>query len=257
MKSLTWLKERTGKTNVNYTDRCNKAITFAYKHLSSLYPAKKKILVQDEGGWLSYKPLAEALGLECVTVSTHDGVIDLLDLSSKLSSDILLFMFNRFSGYYVQSPVDDINRICHAASVFTIEDQCGELAKTPSDIVVGSFGRWKPIPLGHGGFLASDMSIETFCSYPALGEEVLPFLLQYGLRMKQLHERCFAIKKDLSSFEILHADSNSLVVIVCFKTEEEKEQIISYCNREKLPYECCPRMIRSFRNAVSIEVKRL
>ena len=253
MDSITWLKERTGKQEVQFTDRCNKAIAFAYKQVLSLHPAKKKMLVQDEGGWLTYRPLAEALGLECVSVATHDGVIDLPDLASKVSQDVLLFMFNRFSGYHVRNPVEEINRICHESSVLTVEDQCGELGSSSSDYIVGSFGRWKPIPLGHGGFLACDVPVAATCSFPALGEEVYPLLLQYDERVKFLRERCALIKQELSAFEILHTDSESLVVVVCFKTEEEKEKILAYCTLHQLPYEICPRMIRSLRNAVSIK----
>ena len=45
-------------------------------------------------------------------------------------------------------------------------------------------------------------------------------------------------------------------VIVKFNTDEEKEKIINYCDKNELEYTLCPRYIRVEENAVSIEVKR-
>ncbi|MBI4141867.1 hypothetical protein HY484_03010, partial [Candidatus Woesearchaeota archaeon] len=43
---------------------------------------------------------------------------------------------------------------------------------------------------------------------------------------------------------------------VKFNNEQEKQQLIDYCNKNKYEYTLCPRYIRVMDNAISIEVKK-
>ena len=65
------------------------------------------------------------------------------------------------------------------------------------------------------------------------------------------------IVNDLKDFTIIHKNDLGFVVVVKFATDEEKEKIINYCNKESLPWTECPRYIRLNKKAISIEVKRL
>ena len=64
------------------------------------------------------------------------------------------------------------------------------------------------------------------------------------------------VKKDLSDYNILNRSHKSLVVIVEYKNEQEKNEIIKYCNKKKIEYTQCPRYIRVNKQAISIEIKR-
>ena len=61
----------------------------------------------------------------------------------------------------------------------------------------------------------------------------------------------------MTEYDIIHPESESLVVVIGFKDSEEKENIINYCRKNNYEYTLCPRYIRIGRDAVSIEVKRL
>ena len=46
-------------------------------------------------------------------------------------------------------------------------------------------------------------------------------------------------------------------VVVRFEDEEEKEQLINYCEEKGFEYVECPKYIRIEEDAISIELKRL
>ena len=127
-----------------------------------------------------------------------------------------------------------------------------------ADIIVCSFGKWKPINLGYGGFISMNFFEENYLKfdkshYRALYEKLVNLKNRY-----QFYEKINKkIKNELKQFSILHKDSKGINVIVEFKDEEEKNNIISYCEKNKYEFVECPKMIRVNRDAISIEVKRL
>lgn len=241
------------KKNIILTNRGNKSIEYAYKLCKG--KGLSRVLIQKVGGWMTYDRLASKLGLEFDYVNTNDSLVDLDDLRAKISKyDV--FIFNRVPGYFCYNDVDEIRKIC--ANKIIIEDQCGELSSTDSDIVIGSFGRWKPLNLGHGGFLATDfdINIETNLTHENLESEIKPILDAYEERVFYLKEIASKIKDDLKEFDVINKDHKGINVVVAFESENVKQKIISYCDSNDLEYEICPRDIRIDRDAVSIEVKR-
>jgi len=62
--------------------------------------------------------------------------------------------------------------------------------------------------------------------------------------------------KDLDHFKIINEKEEGLVILVSFTTDNEKEKIIDFCQKNKLEWTECPRYIRLNEKAISIEVKR-
>ena len=62
---------------------------------------------------------------------------------------------------------------------------------------------------------------------------------------------------DLKDYNIVHKDDFGFVVVVKFSKDDEKEKIVSYCKKNKLPFTECPRYIRINQKAISIEIKKL
>lgn len=260
MNAKNNILSKANKKHLFFTDRCNSSIKHAYELCAKLNPFCKRVLIQKEGGWMTYDKFAKDMGFEVEYVKTNDSIVDLLDLQEKLiSEEYLLFIFNRIPGYFCKNDSEEINNICHMYNVLTIEDECAELAATESDFIVCSFGRWKPLNLGHGGFIASDhdlSKIKIECKYPEIESEVLPFLENYEKRTIHLKSIVKKVKKDLKDFEIIHKKYDGLNVIVGFKSDSEKKKIIEYCQKEGFEFEECPRDIRINRPAISIETKR-
>ncbi len=131
---------------------------------------------------------------------------------------------------------------------------------------MASFGKWKPINLGYGGFISTN-SKEFFQLDPELfmafrfPEQFNPGLLKkierLDRRIKYLQDICQKIKSDLKELEIIHSNRAGLNVIIKFNNQAEKEKIINYCKKNGYQFTLCPRYIRVMENAISIEVKRL
>ncbi len=159
---------------------------------------------------------------------------------------------------------------------FIIEDASGAVSHKKlcngcvSDIIVGSFGRWKIVNLCYGGFLSikqrhltqqvkdSDILslIKTInIDYNALYEKLqqaserLQFLANKTKEVKQL------CKKE--GFQLIHENAEGIAVFVKFKTENEKQKIIALCEKHGLLYKECPLYIKVLEKAISIEIKRM
>ena len=141
-----------------------------------------------------------------------------------------------------------------------------------SDIIVASFGKWKPINLGYGGFISTDtkkfLDIDpelwlTFRFLPEFEAGLLAKLANLDARREKLLAECAKLKSELvksgiaSVSDIIHRDKAGLNVIVKFGSDAEKEKIINHCRKSGYEFTLCPRYIRVMDRAVSIEIKRL
>lgn len=257
------LKGLTRKKYVYLTQRGNKSILFALKIAKAL--GYKKVLIQDQGGWITYLQFPERLGMELVKLKTDYGFIEPDELAKELDGDCVL-LINSLTGYFAEQPIGLLYSMCKQKDAFLINDASGtigtELAKV-GDIVIGSFGGGKPIDLDYGGFIAfnerefSDkVSIDEVFDKDkaeklAMKLEELPDRLRF---LEDIHNK---IKKDLETFDIIHRGARGINVIVKFKDEFEKERIINYCQKNAYEWTECPRYIRVNTDAISIEVKRL
>lgn len=252
IKSL--LKKLTGKRQVFLFPRCDKAIKTILRLLN-----RKTILIQDQGGWISYKTLPKKQGMGLIEIKTDYGLVNLNDLEKKANMGSVLLL-NSMPGYHVFEDVKKIAELCTKKKIFLINDVSGSIGTEHAkygDVIVGSFGRWKPVYLEYGGFLATnkDYALKDEFDTDKI-TKLKQFLESLNERTKQLKEFNAEIKKNLSGLKIIHPGKEGYNVIVRFKNEAEKTTIIDYCKENKWEYTLCPRYIRVMEAAVSIEVKR-
>lgn len=244
------------------------AAVFAAFYLAKKMNPKAFMLIPDQGGWMSYETYPRILGFDIKKIKTDSGVADLINLDEN-SEKGAAFIFTNPAGYFAEQPLLQIYDVCKEKCI-CILDASGCIGDAylcngnNADIVIGSFGKWKPVNLGYGGFIAAKENIfakhadffrmfKANIDYEKLHEK----LLKVEERLEFFYKKCEEIKKDLSGFDIVHHGKKGINVVVRFKDDEEKEKIIKYCEDNGYEYTICPRYIRVEDDAVSIEVKRL
>jgi|FLOH01.1.fsa_nt_gi hypothetical protein len=240
------LKKLTGKKYIIFTRRCNDSIKLALQIVKN--KGFSKILTQDQGGWLTYTQFIEKLNLEEIRIKTNHGIIQQLP-----KGEVLLL--HSSPGYYA---LQEMN----FKDIFIINDVCGSIGTSSAkvgDLIVGSFGKWKPINLGNGGFIATDdlmmydflKDLEVDLDFKLLNEKILSL----ANKLKFYKKHSDKAKFDLKDFEILKGEG--INVIVKFSSEDEKEKLINYCDQNNYEFVECPKYIRVLDQAISIEIKRL
>lgn len=255
------LKTLTGKENIYLVDNLKTAIVQA---IDRCYEADavglrfiNKILVPDQGGWQIFRSKKDSF--DNLSLKTTYGVVWLTKLR-ELANGSTLILLSSLAGFFAEQPMREIMEICKAKNALVINDVSGSIGRNMAqygDIIVGSFGKYKPIDLGYGGFIACDekLKIEENFDLARIGDlkDKLDALTENATKV---YKKCIEIKNDLKDFEVLHRESNSLVVVVKYRDENEKKEILKYCDNNKLPYMMCPKYIRVKDNAISIEVKQ-
>jgi len=264
-KIISKLKGLTSKKYVELLDRGNSAIW------SALQLAREEVLIPEEGGWLTYPKYRMKLGLELKEVKCNDAVIDLDDLSQKVkTADVLLYA--NPGGYFAEEPMNDIYRICQQNDCLVIMDVAGGIGTKLcegkyADVVIGSFGRWKPVNAQVGGFVSTnDLSLyeKMKPSFKLLeGEDNFKVILEKleGLDQRinyllECRDGVFEGLEELGVGKVLNKEHLGFVVVVEYSGDSEKEKVIGYCEDNELEFTECPRYIRVNRPAISIEVKR-
>lgn len=244
-------RKLTGKKQVVFTRRGNRSILLSLRYAKE--KGTKQVLIQDQGGWLTYPQLIEKLGMTKTDLRTDNGLIRADELDPRADSAVLI---NSMPGYHALQDMDEIVKAC--SERILINDASGSIgtdAARCGDIIIGSFGKDKPINAGKGGFIASDMDHfddELDTDY----DELFLRLQGLGERLKRLQYRREKVITDLEEHDIVHRRMHGINVIVRFKDDDEKGLLESYCNKNDLEYTLCPRYIRILDDAVSIEVKR-
>lgn len=269
-KLLAKIREYTGHKYVKITTRGNSAI------LSALYIAKKVnpkafMLVPDQGGWPTYRTYSELMGMSVKEIKTDNGIIDLADLKDKIKTGSA-FIVNALAGYFAEQPVKEIYDICRDANCLLILDVSGVIGDDElcdgefADLMICSFGKWKVVDVGYGGFVStndlnyfekSEVPFSLIRVYPDSYPEILKKLQGASKRVEFLYENAKKVKKDLAKYDIIHRDKKGLNVVVKYNRTAEKDEIIEYCKQHNLEYVECPKNIRVDTEAISIEVKRL
>ena len=258
------IRKRINHEHISLVNRGNSAI------LVSLMKFATTVFAPSEGGWLTYKQYAKELNLDYVEIACQDAKIDLVDLKKKLIPGSV-FIYHSLGAYCAQQDIQEIYQICKEKGCLVIMDVSGTFGTKLSDgkyadICLGSFGKWKLVNLGTGGFISF--------KDPAYLKQIKPLLSAFtfngdidGLltkidavedRISFLLEKRKEILTDLSVHKILHSnDSLGFVVIIPFSNETDRLRILAYCTQKGYEYTTCPRDIRVLRDAVSIEIKRL
>jgi len=259
---LDLLKHYTKHKYIELTSRGNDAILTALLIAKSL--SKKKVIIPDQGGWFSYRTYPKKLGLEVVEIKTDYGLI-ILDILKKSLDNESVFLYANPAGYFAHQDIKKIYEVCNNKSL-VILDVSGCIGDKSlcdgdyADIMVCSFGRWKPVNVGYGGLISSkkDYLMEAFSEFDKKYADVLyKKLLSVRDRLKFFYDKCEKIKKDLNMFKIIYSDRKGINVVVRFDNCKEKEKILSYCQDKGYEWTLCPRYIRVNVNAISIEVKRI
>jgi len=252
------LKKLSGKKFVKLTESGDHAILSILKFAKSL--GKERVILQDQGGWLTYRDYAKKAGLQFVEMKTDYGVIILDELKKHLDEKSVLLV-NSLSGYIAEQPMQEIYDLC-TEKVLVVNDISGsigtELAKI-GDIVLCSFGKDKPINCHYGGFIGYDneaWSFEGEFDEKQRGE-LERHVGMLAERRKKLLSIAEKIKKTLSEHDIIHPNRNGLNVAIKYKDELEKKRLTDYADSLGVPYALCPRYIRVNAQAVCFEVKRL
>lgn len=248
------LRTYTGKKYVYFVERGNKAIYEALKIAKE--SGKNKVLIPDQGGWLTYQQYPAKLNMFSEGVKTKSGVFDLSNLKEKLSKECVVLV-NSMPAYSTYENMEMLVDVCHRFGAMVINDVSGSIGKIQArygDIIVGSFGKWKPICIEKGGFIALDEQVPI--NEVELDEVSLAKAIKgRGDRVQKWINQVKKIKNDLREFDVLHKDSEGFVVIVKYKSQDEKQKIIDYCEGNNLIHKECPRYIRVMEDAISIEVK--
>ena len=248
------LKTLVHKKNITLTASGDHAIRSVLKAIN-----KDKILIQDQGGWLTYKDYAKKQKLNVIELKTDYGIIDLQDLERNADEKSALLV-NSLTGYCAEQPMKEIQEICKTKKSLLINDVSGSIGTENAkfgDIILGSFGKDKPVNLHYGGFIATDEEIKFEGQFDETKFEALEKELTIlKEKLNEWNKITNKIKQDLATFDIIHRDKKGINVIVKFNNEQEKQQLTDYCNKNNYEYTVCPRNIRVEENAISIEVKR-
>lgn len=248
------LSQVTKYTHIVLEKRGNTAI------FNALQACKKKgfddIYIPDVGGWITYEPYAKKLGFIIHHIQTVNGVIT--NFSPKPQSVLLC---HSLAGYHTSQDTKRLSQIMKQTNGIFIEDCCGMIGnELHGDIVVCSFGHWKPIDFGEGGFCGTnDDELFELLQHPDYIFEkderlLLDKITHVKDRLAFLYQKRDEVK---AHFSEAICDDFGLVVLVPYSTENEKNKILMYCSDQNLEYTLCPRFIRSSLQAVCIEIKRL
>lgn len=247
------------KSHIKLVSRGNKAILYALRIAKKL--GKTKTIIQDQGGWITYKQFPKKLRLDLIELKTDYGLIDINGLKKNIDKNSVL-LINSVTGYFAEQDMDTIYSICKNKDCLVINDISGSIGTKIArvgDILVCSFGNDKPLNYGKGGLIAVEnkqwLNL-TEIKEEEFGEDFYEKLINIERRLSFLKRINKKIKDGLKNFEIIHKDKEGINVIVKFNNEKEKKQLEGYCKKNNYQYTVCPRYIRVNCNAISIEVKR-
>jgi len=259
------LRKLSSKENVLFVKRGNAAIKLALKLAKSL--GYDKVLVQDQGGWLTYKQFCDKEKMRVIELKTDYGLVN-PDNLRKYPGFVLLI--SSMAGYAALQEMKLVEKVCKEQGIFIINDASGSIGAAEAkagDVVLASFAIDKPVNIdGHGGFIATDNK-EHFDFLEKNNQEYdIDFIGLLG-RLQGLNKRLSELKsirdkliKELEASEfankIVHKDKSGINVIVRFDNDSEKERLINLGLKEGLEHTLCPREIRVLDNAVSFEIKR-
>ena len=258
-EAASLIKKYTNKEFVYFLPRANRAIKLALRFAKS--KGLNKVVTADEGGWLTYIDYAKALKMELVLVKSDHGIIKKFNYDNAV---LLLNIMPAYAYLYTAKELAKLYKDTQLHNSLMISDVTACLGldvSTYGDIILGSFGKHKPIMLGRGGFIATN-NIELKEFIRANSEEAeLEFseLVRLLKNARDIHQNYYEInmrvKQDLKSFNIIHPTRRGInVVIKC--NDADRDKIIKYCHKKGYEYTQTPRFIRTLSPGISIEIKR-
>jgi hypothetical protein len=262
---LSELEKLTGKKHIFLTKRGNASIRLALKLARNL--KFKIVLLQDQGGWITYRQFCEREHLEWKELKTEGGIVNPLDLES--FNDCVL-LINSLPAYSFHQDMKLIDDVCKKNNIFLINDVSGSIGTKEAffgDVSLGSFGLDKPVNLGGGGFIAFEKK-DSYDFLKPLNEEPMMNDEMLLRALKELENRISylanirsklisALESENFGSKIIRKDDKGMNLIVRFDSESEKEKLIKLGEGLGIEHTLCPREIRVSENAVCFEIKRI
>jgi hypothetical protein len=270
-KCLKLLRDYTKHETVKFTSLGDTAI------FGALSIAKQHgytdVIIPDQGGWLSYQTFPLLLDMHVITVKTNYGLLLREELKKYTHAALL---FSSYAGYAAAQDLTMIGEVAKQNDFLVIEDASGAVSHKQlcngqvSDIIVGSFGRWKIVNMGYGGFLSLKQKILT---QAVKDSDILSLIKTIHIDYDQLYTKLqqaparldFLRKKTdelkalckREKFQLIHGDVEGIAIFVKFKTEKEKQKILAFCEKHGIKTKECPMYIKVQEKAISMEIKRL
>lgn len=242
-KCLKLLRDYTKHETVKFTSLGDTAI------FGALSIAKQHgytdVIIPDQGGWLSYQTFPLLLDMHVITVKTNYGLLLREELKKYTHAALL---FSSYAGYAAAQDLTMIGEVAKQNDFLVIEDASGTVSHKQlcngqvSDIIVGSFGRWKIVNMGYGGFLSLKQKILT---QAVKDSDILSLIKTIHIDYDQLYTKLqqaparldFLRKKTdelkalckREKFQLIHGDVEGIAIFVKFKTEKEKQKILAFC----------------------------
>lgn len=250
------LKRLTGKKNVYLMDRwvnaVGQALERCYEASSEGFSSPNTILVPDQAGRSIF--LAQKDKFNLIELKTHLGSVLLTHLRA-IANEKSMVLMSSLGGFFAKQPMREIDEICKIKNTLLINDISGSIGTYDAeygDILVCDFK-----PLGFEcAFIACDEKLNIKESFDVLRyDELYDWLDKLNGKILKIKELSKKVKEDLKEFEVVHRESESLVVVVRYRNDEDKDKMLKYCEDNKFEYKLCPKYIRLKEKAISIEVK--
>jgi hypothetical protein len=256
----------TRKKHIFFMDKCRDAAELIMHY--SKDRGFTNLIIQEEGGWYTYEKSAQKLGMDVLSAPMFKGVL----IKDKFPfKDNSLIILNTNPGYAFIEPLsfyDDFKKL-NTIIVNDIVSSIGDDISLKGDILIGSFGKNKPLTISSGGaFVACDnlemhkelLTLkESF--YPESGKDVSFNELIFALdnvnnKKKRWSDYSTKIKVLLlqNGFDVMNL--NDSINIFVKTSNDERENLINFCVEHNLEYVLCPKYIRTMQEAVSIEIKK-
>lgn len=256
------LKQLTNHESIEVTNRGNSAI-FAALNIAKKANNKKYVIIPDQGGWFTYRIYPQVFGFVAKEVKTNDGLINVDELR-KYIRDASALIVPSFAGYFAEQNMHELSEVCNKHGCLLIEDASGAVGDSKlcdgrySDIIVASFGKWKPINVGYGGFISTnqelmkhaEMALSLVKVHPNSENEILSKLNEN--RLPKMLNIAQSIKNNMSGANVIHPTKRGINIMT-----EYSPFVIDYCKEKGYPHLICPNYIRLNRRAISIELKRM
>ena len=271
------IKKLTKKKHVLLTDRANISIKLCLNLMHD--KGVSNVILQDQGGWITYNQFAKKYNLAVTELTTSYGLVDdfvlLKNISAKINSKhsnstdnpTTALLLNSMPAYAYLQDMERISEFCMSNNLILINDASGSIGQeegTKGDLIFASFGKNKPVDLGHGSFIATDnkdfydflIDVNRFkltLDYDILHDK----LTKLRQRINKFNELDNKIKSELNDYDIIHRQKPGFNVIVKYKNDHDLSKIKVYCEKNKYEFVLCPKYIKVLAQAISIEVVRL
>lgn len=252
------LGKLVGKKHILFTPSGDHAIKFVLRALKTRID---KALIQDQGGWLTYEQFLRKNRIPYEKIRTDIGLVNPANLKPRGPA---LLLVNSMPAYACYQDMGPLAKACKERSILLINDVSGSIGTkeaTYGDIILGSFGKAKPLGMEDGGFIATDdkafldaLQQEDYLLDKELLEELIDALPDRIRFWQDLQEET---KHDLSMEQVLHLEKKGFNVLVKTPSSPDQQRILDYCMKNSLSCRKGPEYIRAMTPSVSIEIKQV